>query len=502
MPKRNLLLLIVISSIIRCIVAIAVPLGNDEVYYVLYGRFPEIHYYDHPLLIGWAIKLCTFNFYFEYPFFYRLQGIILSIPSTIFVYKTAKCIQNARAGWVAACLFTASFYVSLLGGVFAMPDSVQLVFWTGSVYFATLLFFKIDLNLQTRLNLFLWFGLFVGAGLLAKYHSIFLWFGMLGYVISKKREYLLTWQLWSGFILTCLFTAPFLYWNYTNDWTGFNFYKSRVGIENTFRFDLFFREFIGEIFYQNPIVWVFIILFSFLTQASWAKRDAKILLYWMSIPLLICLWGVSFFRETLPHWSGPAYISLSILASVIAVEKKSILYIGRWIKTSFSFILFVIISGYLLICFYPGTIGIKYPLTKYGSNDFTLDMYGWDISGKAIAVFLKNAKLDSLPLVSPSWFPAAHLDEYVTHNTKNVLYGVGSVEQIHQYKWINTKRGGIPRADSMLYIVPSNYYKEPRHLFDTYFKKINLVGQIPEYRSGELTRYFFIYLLSDNIKAF
>ena len=107
MPKRDLLFLLLLTAMIRCIIAVVIPLGNDEVYYVLYGRFPDIHYYDHPLLIGWAIKICTFNFYFEAPFFYRLPGIILSIPSTIFVYQTAKCIQNERAGWIAACMFTA-----------------------------------------------------------------------------------------------------------------------------------------------------------------------------------------------------------------------------------------------------------------------------------------------------------------------------------------------------------------------------------------------------------
>jgi hypothetical protein len=305
-----------------------------------------------------------------------------------------------------------------------------------------------------------------------------------------------------GVVLTSMFTAPFLYWNYKNGWIGFNFYKSRVGVEQSFRFDLFSKEFVGEIFYQNPVVWVFIMVFAFFVIISWPKRDAKMLMYWMSLPLLLCLWGVSFYRETLPHWSGPAYISLSILASTVAAEKKSILYTSRWIKTAFSFLLIIVIAGYLLICFYPGTIGKEYPRIKYGSGDFTLDMYGWHDSGKNIADFLKNAKLDALPLVSPSWFPAAHLDEYVTHNTKNVLYGVGSVEQIHQYKWINNMRAGIPHADSMLYIVPSNYYKEPVPLFDKYFKKIKLIGEIPEYRSSKLTRFYLIYLLSDSIKSF
>ena len=189
MLKRDLFFLLLLSTIIRCIVAILIPLGNDEVYYLLYARFPDVHYYDHPLLIGWAVKFFTANLYFQTPFFYRLPGIILSIPATIFIYQTAKCIQGQRAAWIVACLFTASFYVGIICGVFIMPDSVQLVFWTGALYIASLIFFKYNLSESKQLSLLLWFGVVVGLGMLAKYHSVFLWVGLFVFIVLLFNSY-------------------------------------------------------------------------------------------------------------------------------------------------------------------------------------------------------------------------------------------------------------------------------------------------------------------------
>ena len=46
------------------------------------------------------------------------------------------------------------------------------------------------------------------------------------------------------------------------------------------------------------------------------------------------------------------------------------------LKSSVALIAVVILSGVLLINFYPGTLNDK-PEPKTGSGDFTLDMFGW-----------------------------------------------------------------------------------------------------------------------------
>jgi len=493
--KRKLVLLLFISTIVRCILAMLLPLGNDEVYYVLYARFPDFHYYDHPLLVGWAIKFFSFNLHFQSPFFYRLPGIIFVIPSTYFVFKTASLIKDEKSGWIAACLFTSSFYASLISGVFILPDSVQLFFWTGALYLSVLLFFHQYLKQEQRLELFLWFGLFVGIGTLAKYHTFFLWIGLFGYLIFTKNNLILKWQLWCGLFISIILLSPIFYWNSLNGWINFQFYGNRIGVSNEIHFQGFGRELLGEILYQNPIVWGILLIGIVSFKRSDVKSNSFQLLLWMALPFLFFVWSLSLFKETLPHWTGPFYIPLIIIAS-ISFSKRRIQLINRTIYFTLAFSFFSISLASILLFSYPGTLGFKKSVTKYGSGDFTLDMYGWDKSGQYISLYLGKKKYDRLPIICPSWFPAAHIDEYVTHHTSNSLFGAGPISRVHQYQWINKKRGGLHGRDSVLNIMPSNYSFDIQNVYGDYFNKIELIDTIPQFRNGQIARYFFIYLLT------
>ncbi len=63
--RRNTLLLILVATIVRMIVAGTIELGNDEVYYRLYADPLQWNYFDHPPMVGWLIRLSTFNLYFD-----------------------------------------------------------------------------------------------------------------------------------------------------------------------------------------------------------------------------------------------------------------------------------------------------------------------------------------------------------------------------------------------------------------------------------------------------
>jgi len=497
--KLKLGLLLLFSTLVRCILAMILPLGNDEVYYILYARFPDFHYYDHPLLVGWAIKLFSFNLHFQSPFFYRLPGIIFVIPSTYFVFKTASLIKDEKSGWIAACLFTSSFYASLISGVFILPDSILLFFWTAALYISVMLFFHKYLKEEERLELFMWFGLCVGLGALAKYHMMFLWIGMFGYLIFLKREYILKWQLWVGVFITIILMFPIIYWNSMNSWLSFQFYGNRVGFSNGIQFLGFGKEVVGEILYQNPVVWVVVVIGVLCIKKVNIKLAPVKLLLWMAMPFLFFVWALSFYKETLPHWSGPFFIPLIIISSLYLGNQKNKV-VNRFIFSSLALYITSILLACILVFGYPGTIGTKKSSNTYGSGDFTLDMFGWEKSGKEISDFILKNKFTDLPIICPSWFPAAHIDEYVAHNSTSLLFGAGPISKLHQYQWINKKRGGIPDKDSMLNIMPSNYYFDINNTYGKYFRKIEVLTIIPQYRNGALTRNFFIYLLTNPIE--
>jgi len=495
MNARSLSVLCFVAFLVRGIIAALLPLGNDEAYYIMYARFPDFHYYDHPLLIGWAIKLSTWNFRFQHPFFYRLPAILLSIPATVFVYKIASSIRSPKAGWIAACMYSASFYGSVIAGIFAMPDSIMAFFWTLTLLIATHAFIQNKQRPEVQNELLLWFGLVVGLAMLAKIHAAFLWISVIGFAFFCNRELFRKWEFWVGMFITSLALLPILLWNMQNEWVHFNFYKSRVGAESGFHPGQFLKELIGEFAYQGPVVFLFILIFGLFRKNAVAKRTEKIFLLWMGLPLIIFILTLSLFRETLPHWTGPAYASLIVLASVNMSDVLSYNKIRRWLYGAVLFLVIALLAGIQLVFFYPGTLGSKKEAISYGSGDFTLDMYGWEKSGSQMASFIKHQHLTEIPLYSHQWFPAAHLDEYLSRKSGNRLFAVGPLEQIHQYKWINERRGGLPASDSALFVIPSNNYRDPYQLYGKEFQSIQLLKTIPQYRKGHLTRYFYLYLM-------
>jgi len=53
---RYLYLLILVSLACRGFIAGMIELGNDEVYYLTYARFPDLSHFDHPPMVGLVIQ--------------------------------------------------------------------------------------------------------------------------------------------------------------------------------------------------------------------------------------------------------------------------------------------------------------------------------------------------------------------------------------------------------------------------------------------------------------
>jgi hypothetical protein len=74
--QKKLLLLIVVSTIARLIIASTIELANDEAYYWTYSLKFQWNYFDHPPLIGWLIRLTTANLLLHNELFVRLGAVI------------------------------------------------------------------------------------------------------------------------------------------------------------------------------------------------------------------------------------------------------------------------------------------------------------------------------------------------------------------------------------------------------------------------------------------
>ena len=495
---RYMALLLLVTILVKLALVIFLPLGIDESYYLLYARYFDWHYYDHPFMTGAVLKFFTQSMQLRHPFFYHLPFILASVISTFLVYKLGSFLSNSKTGWYAVLLYTASLYMSIIAGFFVMPDGLMLLFWIIALYLAARYFMDDSLTPVVKGELLIWFGLAVGLAMASKVHAALLWVGFGGFALFFHRKTFATIYFWIGGILSFIPLIPMIWWNANNNWVHFAFYGSRVGTDTGFHPEYFFREIAGEFFYQNPVVWLAIIIFGFIYLNRSRFRKQQVFLLFFALPLLLMIWFIALFRETLPHWTGPAYVSLIIMAAIgLADREYHRSHIINWARVALSFLLVVIIIGVALINYYPGTIGQQTTARTYGKNDFTLDMFGWKHSGQELANKLKEKQLDSLPIYADNWFPASHLDEYLTPLTGNVIYGVGDITRIHQYHWINGKRGNFVAHDSAIHIAVSNYPSNPEQLYGQKFKFIQCVDSLVQLRNGKPTRYFHVFLMHE-----
>jgi len=497
--KNKIASLILVATLIRCIIACSIGLGNDEVYYVTYARHLQWNYFDHPPLVALLIRLTTFNLTFTNDFFIRLGSILLAAANTWLIYQIGKKIKDERTGFIAALLYTSSIYTSIIAGVFIMPDAPQLFFWMLSLYF--LVYLIADEKNKAKSNWYLvLFGLCTGLCVMSKVHGVFLWFGFGLYILIYNRKLLSNGYLYLSVLLTLLVILPILFWNIENDFITYTFHSNRVSINRGINPNSFIREFFGGVAYNNPINY-FIIITALV--AVW-KNKIKIsvnyirLLLLMSLPLIGILLFVSLFRDTLPHWSGPGFTSLLLLAACYLADLKIDSTLPKLVRYANYLIVKVSFAGILLISFYPGTLG-KTNEENLGKGDVTLDMYNWDFFktevGKIIQINKSKGKTNTDFIINNKWFPAAHIDNYIAQPLHLNFIAIGKLEDIHTYHWLNQSRKPIQKGNDAYYITVSNNFTAPNEIYKDDFEKINAPVIIKQYRGGKPVRNMLVYLM-------
>jgi hypothetical protein len=505
--KQFLLVIISINFLIKSLPAATVELGNDEVYYWTYALFPDWSHFDHPPMVGFTIQLFSLNLLLNSEFFIRLGSLILSSAGIFFLFYLVKRIYSVKAAYISVLLFTASVYFNIITGLFILPDTPQMFFVILALYFGIPAVLSAEPSKKDSIG-FILFGLFAGLAFLSKYHSLFLWFGIGLYILFYNRIWLKKTSFYISIILTAIAMMPVLYWNLQNDFVSFSFHGSRVGFFNRpLNLSSFVQFNAGQFFYQNPILFIVFIITVFSFFRKKRKPDNKeILLLLLSLPLIIMFILFSLFQKTLPHWSGPAFIGLIILSSEWLAE--------RTLNKPRSVLLILLSSNLLVLSIlFLAPLQIKYGLLwhpraiqdpkKTGSDDHTLEMYGWKQTRIKFQELLAKKGIgendyDRVKIISNKWFPAAHLDYYIAHPLNMELLVYGSLDQVHKYYWINKKRDKNS-ADFIYFITTSLQYHDPETMVSDP-RQIVSRDTISIQRNGTVAKNIFIYGLEGPVK--
>lgn len=505
--KTKTLLLIVISFIIKLITSVSIGLGIDEAYYVNYILYPDFSHFDHPPMLGWIGQIFTINGLVLNDLTLRLGSIVLSSASIWLIFVIGKKIKNEIVGFYSALLFSGSIYFSIIAGIFLMPDAPVVFFWLLSLYFAIKTFENNEITNKIKLNI-LYFGIFVGFAMISKYHAAFLWGGIGLYILFYERKWLKYWQLYAAVLISLSIFSTVIIWNFQNDFISYNFHTDRVDfLGYKIRLDYFSTEIAGEFFYSNPINFILalISLYYLIRKKLKIETTYKRLLILTGIPIWLTFLTFSLFRSTLPHWIGPAFISLTFISAIYLFDlqsKKQIIKTPKIIKYSVILILLVVILGIFQINF--GIIPLKDPNAdnpiKVGKNDVTLDMYGWKQLKNKFEVLRNNDIKENrisndAAMIYHKWFPAAHYDYYVAMPLKMKTLVIGDLIDIHKYYWINKERGLLKPGDDAYYIALSTSYKNPNELYNNNFDSICPADTIHITRNNVVVKNAMVYRL-------
>jgi len=500
--SKKVLWLILIVSILKLVSASLIELGNDEVYYWTYAVQPDWNHFDHPPMVGWMIRVTTLNLNWVSEVSLRFGSVLCAALSTWFIFKTGKLIANEKAGWYAALIYNCSVYTGIIAGLFILPDSPQMPFWTGALYIMGHLFIKND---DQKLSVWLLLGLMIGLATLCKVHGLYLWAGFGLFLIITRIKWLLNWRLYVSVAVTIVCILPIVYWNVINHFITYRYHSERI-THTTIQWDMLGREIGGEIAYQNPVIFIllFISLIAMLRKRiRFNRKKASTWLLCMSLPMIFLFWGISLLNPTLPHWSGPAYIPLFFVGGLY-LEQRSFKVFPGFIKVAGSLMIIILIAGIALIRLSPVNFG-SHEKENYGEYCPTLDLSGWKDFSKTFAVQVKQDEASGLmkthsPIIINKWFPGGHLEFYTTRETGLPVIGVGHLEDIHKFAWLNKERQPLRLGDDAYAIVPSNLPLNVMAEYGKYFTMIEKPVVINQIRSGGVVRYFYVYRMK-NCKA-
>lgn len=501
--RKQLVYLIIIASCIRLFIAGATEFGNDEVYYYTYALHLQWNYFDHPPGVALLIRLTTLNLLLTNELFVRLGSIICAAAGTWLSFNIGALIKNERTGWYAAILYNTSIYTSIIAGTFILPDSPQVLFWVATMFVMIQMVRLLNDDKKVALGQWLLFAVLNGICILCKVHGIFLWFGFLVYLLFYKRKVFLQPHLYIAGLITVAVFSPIIWWNIDNHFVTWTFHSKRVAIHSfQVNFSSFIQTFFGQVFYNNPVnVVLIVVAIYFYRTKKFLEQKMFMLLLCVGSPIIIAVSIISLFDSVLPHWSGPGFLSLSFIAAAY-LDRANInsIKFPAVLKSSIAFIAILIIGGLALINFYPGTIGSKEE-ANYGSGDFTLDMYGWKDFQQQYNTWMQqqseSAYYKNLKLVSDNWFPASHIEYYIAGPMHTTVIGVGTLDDLHNFAWLNKTRNDLKKGDDALCIVPSNYSTNAEEVYQHTFSSITKLHRFTVLRSGKITRFFTIYLLKN-----
>jgi len=303
-PRQWLAFALVATLAFRFWLAAALPITGDEAYFILWGRTPDIGFYDHPPMVGWLLApLLSVS---EAPWVLRL--LVLLLPVLV-----ALLVRHALIAWFERDAGTADLAAI---AVLLVPLNVWNVFITTDT---PLILFSVASLLAFARARFLLAGVLLGLAFLSKYFAVLLGIAYLAWAIAARRP--------RAFALAFAGALPFglvnLYWNWQACWCNvmFNAINRHEGAGLSWETPALYAASLAYL--AGPLLW-----FAWKGRARLrVPAHGALLAAWL-VPLVVFAL-LSPVRRIGLHWLL-SFVPAIILTVALALERRALVVSVRW----------------------------------------------------------------------------------------------------------------------------------------------------------------------------
>lgn len=340
--NKQILFLIGFFTLIRLVVAPFFGLGVDEAHYVLYAKYLDWSYVDHPPLVGW-VHVPIFYLLGTNEFLARLPAILIFAAASYCAYLfILRITQSIRLSLLSVLALNCSFMLNALG-LMLLPDSLLLLFIFLLIFIAE----KIDRE-KKPLD-FILLGVLLGLMGLAKYTSILLVPPLIIFFLMKKRyDVILSRYMILAALIAFILIIPVINWNITHDFISFRYQGSHVfgSLANSFK--KFIESLAAQFGAYSPFL--FIIAFYGFLKALRSPNAYLRLAVLFGGTIMVFFLLTSFSERTLPHWPSVFYLLFIPIGTYTLLQarekwKRNFLYFSVGFSLVLTLFIYVELAG-------------------------------------------------------------------------------------------------------------------------------------------------------------
>lgn len=385
--NKQIFLLIGFFTLLRFIVAPFFGLGVDEAHYVLYAKYLDLSYVDHPPLVGWA-HVPIYYIFGTNEFLARLPAILLFAAASYCAYLfVLRVTQSIQLSLMSVLALNCSFMLNALA-LMLLPDSFLLLF----VFL--LIFISEKILNEKKPRDFILLGILLGLMGLAKYTSILFVLPLIIFFLMKKRyDILFSPYMLLAAIVAFVIITPVIYWNMTHKFISFRYQGGHVFGTLSSSLKNFAESLAAQFGAYSPFL--FIIAFYGFFKVLRSENVYLRLSVLFGGTIMVFFLVTSFYERTLPHWPGIFYLLFIPVGTCFILQSAQ-----RW---KINFLYFSVGFSLVLTLFiYAELVGKYFAFPDYKSP--FRDIYGFPaILEQADEILKKNISAAPKAIAVSNW---------------------------------------------------------------------------------------------------